>query len=57
MTTQIEDLLHLVATARRQIDQCPIKRRSTTSEVALRQFYADAVNRLARELIKEGYGE
>ena len=57
MTTQIEDLLHLVATARRQIDQCPIKRRSSTSEVALRQFYADAVNRLARELIKEGYGE
>ena len=57
MTNQIEDLLHLVATARRHLDECPLKRRSPTSEVALRQFYADAVNRLARELIKEGYGE
>ena len=56
MTPRIEELLHRVASGRRALDAHP-KGKGTTSEAVVRQFYADAVNRLARELIKEGYGE
>lgn len=33
------------------------KGKGATGEAAVRQFYADSVNRLARELIAEGYGQ
>jgi len=56
MTPRIDELLHRVASGRRAMDAHP-KGKGGTSEAAVRQFYADSVDRLARELIKEGYGK
>lgn len=52
----IDELLHRMATAQRQMDAYP-KGKGTTSEAAVRQFYGDTVRRLGAALIAAGYGQ